>query len=157
MEAVWAELGKRTSPGTLGRFFGSLVSLLWTAPPVVSKRDLEALREPLRVHAQSMRMMAVELRAYGVNEERAISSANYLAAKWEELAASYPLPASHPWLSGIIVDRPGDARTRGFLIRLVRLSRNAFGTANYRSMAAIASIALRLEITEARVRYAARR
>ena len=101
--------------------------------------------------------MASELPAYGVNEERAISGANYLAAKWQELAENYPLPISHPWLSGIIVDRRGDVQTRGFLIALVRLSRTIFSKANYRSMAAIASIALGLEITEARTRYAAKR
>ena len=157
MKTVWRELGKRNSPGTLGRFFGSVVSLLWTAPPVVSRRQLDAFREPLRARAHSMRVMTAELRAYGVNEERAISCANYLAAKWQELANNYPLPDSHPWLSGIIVDRPGDARTRGFLIGLVRLSKASFGKANYRSMAAIASIALDLEITERRIRYAANR
>ena len=157
MEAVWRELGKRNSPGTLGRFFGSVVSLLWTAPPVVSRRQLDAFREPLRAPAHSMRVMTAELRAYGVNEERAISCANYLAAKWQELADKYPLSDSHPWLSGIIVDRPGDAQTRGFLIGLVRLSKASFGKANYRSMAAIASIALDLEITERRIRYAANR
>ena len=157
MKTVWRELGKRNSPGTLGRFFGSVVSLLWTAPPVVSRRQLDAFREPLRARAHSMRVMTAELRAYGVNEERAISCANYLAAKWQELADKYPLSDSHPWLSGIIVDRPGDAQTRGFLIGLVRLSKANFGKANYRSMAAIASIALGLEITQRRIRYAATR
>ena len=97
MKTVWRELGKRNSPGTLGRFFGSVVSLLWTAPPVVSRRQLDAFREPLRARAHSMRVMAAELRAYGVNEERAISCANYLAAKWQELADKYPLSDSHPW------------------------------------------------------------
>jgi len=130
MEPAWVELSKQSDQDTLGRFFANVVSLLWVAPPAISKRHLEALREPLRARARSMRIMAEELRAYGVNEERAISSANYLARKWEELATKYPLPDDHEWLSGVIVDRPGDARTRGFLIGLVRLSQTSFGATN---------------------------
>jgi hypothetical protein len=157
MEAVWSELRKQHPGDTLGRFFSGVVSLLWTALPVVSSRYLETLREPLRIRAHSMRVMVAELRAHGVNEEHAISSAIYLAEKWEELATRYPVADNHPSLAGLVVDRPGDARTRGYLIALVRLSRDTFGSPHYSTMAKIASVALGLEITERRVRYAARR
>jgi hypothetical protein len=142
MEAVWEELRKQGSDATLGRFFAGVVSLSWTAPPVVSKQHLEAVRAPLRERARSMRIMAAtELRAYGINDEYAIWSANYLAEKLEQLATRYPLPDDHPWLSGVVVDRPGDASTRGYLIRLVQLSRAVFGKVNHRTMATIASVA----------------
>lgn len=72
MGAVWEELGKQGSDATLGRFFTGVLSLSWTAPPVVSRQHLEAVRAPLRERARSMRIMATELRGYGINDEHAI-------------------------------------------------------------------------------------
>jgi hypothetical protein len=154
MEMVWRTLRGHDATKLKDMFLAAAL-LVDRRPQVIPARDLEPPRVELLVLAQRIEEIANELRFRHVGDEIESQVLQELIAKCRSRA-----DASPRILGLLVVDRlRGDNQVRAYLAALVKFTNKNFDTSHYRTVLAIARVALNKsarEITPKMVRGAER-